>query len=255
VKRQVCLKILIAATLGSCGTPGTNVADCDTDSSSVPCTERTRDEEIRRALDAGDLPTAIINLEAAIAEEPENYNRYSLIAAAYAGVAGFDIFNVVKAQFGGSSSIFDVMKNFLPDPVALTTTEYDDSLANMKKSVDILNAIPAEKRDLASGERYATSASLQLTLYQSAYSIMYINKFAYSAASGSSIDVTKLESMSDADAEAILENLAAAAAVQQGAQGEGVSTAVASAEAAIAATEGATTREKLINYMKAQEGS
>lgn len=256
--RTLIINSVLAGVLAgtvSCGKAGTNVADCEAGNKSVPCSERTRDEEIRRALDDGDLASAVTHLEEAIAEEPENYNRYSLLGAAYAAVAGFDIFNVVQAQFGGSSSIFDVMKNFLPDPVALTATEYDTSLGNMKKSIDILTAIPAEKRSQTSGERYATSASLQLTLYQSAYSIMYINKFAYTAESGSNLDIAKLESMSDADAEAILANLAAAAAVQQGEQGQGVSTAVGEAQAAIDATEGATTKEKLVNYMKAKNGS
>ena len=146
------------------------------------------------------------------------------------------------------------MKNFLPDPVALTETEYQESLNTMKKGVDILNVIPAEKRALTSGERYAASASLQLTLYQSAYSVMYINKFAYSAASGTTLDISKLESMTDADAEAILANLAAAGSVQQGENGQAVSTAVAGAQAAIDATEGATTKEKLVNYMKLKNG-
>src|SRR5690606_35794715 len=106
-------------------------------------------------------------------------------------------------------------------------------LQYMSLAVNQLIAIPEDLRAPSSGEEWAASASLQLTLYQSGYSVMHLNKFAYSASSGGVVDLARLETMTDADAEAIIENLAAAAAVQQGGQGEQVAEAVARAQAQI----------------------
>lgn len=207
-KRVQALMFFGASLLAGCG--GTaNVADCEEGKKQVPCSARTKEEDARKALDEGDLDTAIQLLTELIAEEPENYARDPLLAAAYASRAGFDILSVAKAKFASGGSLIEQMTSFLPDPAERGADGYELSLGDMKASVDVLHLIPADKIGETSAEKYAASAVLQLTLYQAAYSIMYLNKFAINATTGQ-VDITQLSTMSEDDALVVLQNLAAA---------------------------------------------
>jgi len=252
---SICTAVLLLST--ACGSGENNLADCEKGSASVPCEEGSAEDRARKALDAGDPATAVQILSDLITAEPEVYARYPLLASAQAAVAGFDILNVVRAQFSGGGSVFDLMKNFLPDPATMTTEAYQAALVSMAAAVTTLRSVPESQRVAAAdaGESWAKSTSFQLTLYQSGYSVMYLNQFTFSTTNPGEIDVARLETMSDADAAAILANLAAAASVQQGEQGAAVQSAVASAQASIAAQPGTTDRERLIAYTRSRQSS
>ncbi|WP_141731777.1 hypothetical protein [Oligoflexus tunisiensis] len=227
------LLLLLMMTLSGCGTS----------SQATSYVSLTQDEEAREALDALDYDKAIEIYQELIAAEPEVYERYRYLAAAYAASAGFDIIEVAKGDVGGSGSLLDAMGSFLPaDP----TTE---QLERMALAKDTLLSIPADLRSKDNTEvAYASGAAVQLEFYQSAYSIMYINRFAQVTPSGS-LDPERLESMTDEDVTNILENFSQVAATG----GEGVPAAAQKVLTQIDEQEGATQKEKLINYLNANK--
>lgn len=228
--------ILIFGLLSAaCGTK--NAFDCDGGLAKSHCSERTKYEDARIALDDGDLDTAITLLDELIAEEPTNYDRYPLLAAAYAARAGLDILNIVTANFGSNSSMLQTMSSLIPTPESQGSA-YDQNLLDMNKANVVLTAIPAELRSSTSSDKYAASAVLQLTLYQSAYAVMYLNKFTYSV---NGYDPSLLSTMTAEDAAAILNALASAGSASGGAAGSAAQAAIA----AIQSQPGATDAEKL----------
>ncbi len=237
----IIFSLLSLATLNGCGTK--NLFDCDDGYAKSKCTQRTKDEDARIALDHEDYDTAISLLTELITAEPEQYQRYPLLSAAYAARSGFDIFNIVTANFGGSSSLLQTMGSFLPTPVTRGSL-YEASLTDMSSGVTTLLTIPQEQRLATSADKYATSAVLQLTLYQAAYGVMLLNKFTYSA---SGYDPSLLANMTAADAAAILEAIAGAAS----ASGSGAGSAAAAAFAAISSHPGATDQERLAAWSQA----
>lgn len=244
--------ILMPLALGLAGCGGdANVADCEEGKKQVPCSERTKEEDARKALDEGDLDTAIALLTELIAEEPDNYARNPLLAAAYASRAGFDILNVAKAKFSSGGSLLETMTSFLPDPKDRGAAGYELSLGDMKGGVDVLRLIPTDKLAETSAEKYAASAVLQLTLYQAAYSIMYLNKFAISAETGT-VDLNQLATMSEEDALIVLENLAAAGSIP-GSDDPALQTKVNEALADIKNQDGTTNSDKLKAFVAKEQ--
>jgi hypothetical protein len=214
---------------------------CDTGSKAKPYGALSQEEKAREALDALDYETAIELYKELVEAEPEVYVRYRYLAAAYAAAAGFDILSVAKSNVGGSGSLLDALGSFLPaDP----TTE---ELERMGLAKDTLLSIPAEYRSKDNSEvAYASGAAVQLEFYQSAYGIMYINRFAQVTPEGN-LDPSRLDSMTDDDVSNILNNFSQVAA----AGGEGVPAAAQTVLNQIDQQEGATQKEKLINYLNA----
>ncbi|MDQ3234580.1 MAG: hypothetical protein M3Q07_22480 [Pseudobdellovibrionaceae bacterium] len=217
---------------------------CDTGSHAEPYASLTRDEEARAALDALDYETAVEIYKELIEAEPESYERYRYLSAAYAAAAGFDIIEVAKSDVSGASgSLLDALGTFLPaDPSA-------EQLESIGLAKDILLSIPAELRSKDNTEvEYASGAATQLEFYQSAYSIMYINRFAQVTPTGT-LDPERLESMTDEDVTNILANFSQVAATG----GEGVPAAAEKVLVQIDQQEGATQKEKLINFLNANK--
>jgi hypothetical protein len=214
---------------------------CGTASQAQSYVTLTPDEEARQALEAEDFARAIEKYQALVQAEPTRYERYPFLSAAYAGAAGFDLFAVAKSTLSseGSASLVDQLGAFLP---AVPTIE---ELEAMRLAKDTLLSMPAEHRDRSSQTfSYASSASLQLSFYQAAYVIMYIKQFRALGADGT-LDRNRLETMSEADAVTILENFEAIAAMG----GTGVPEGAAAVLAQVDAEEGATRRDKLIQYL------
>lgn len=233
--------LILSFSVSSCGSK--NIYDCDGGLAGSRCSALTKEEDARVALDDGDLETAVTLLSELVTADPTNYQRYPLLAAAYAGRAGFDILNIATANFGGNSSLIQTMGAFLPTPVSRGSL-YDQSLSDMKLANATLTGIPEELRSATSSDKYATSAVMQLTLYQSAYGVMVLNKFTYSS---TDYDPSLLSSMTAEDAASVLTAFAAAGA----ASGGSMATAVNSALAAIQAQPGATDQEKLAAWSQA----
>jgi len=216
---------------------------CGTATKAKPYVTLTSDEKARQALDEQDFQKAIELYKELVEGDPENYERYRFLAAAYAAAAGFDIIEAAKSNVSGgeSGSLINSLGQFLPaDPSA-------DQMEWMRLSKDTLLSMPAEFRSKDNAEiDYAAGAATQLEFYQSSYAIMYINQFAKVSESGS-LDPSRLESMTDQDVENILSNFSQVASTG----GEGVPAAAQAILASIEAKEGSTQREKLINYLNA----
>lgn len=243
--------MLFMLSLTACG-GDKNAADCDDGISGVPCSPLEKEESARKALDQGDFDTAIELLEQLVEEEPEDYQRYTLLSAAYAARAGFAILSVVKANFGGEGGgLIGQISAFLPDPAERGAVGYQASIADMAAAVARLTAIPAALRAEDSGEKYASSAQLQLMLYQSAYSIMYLNQFTISASTGA-FDPSLLETMTEQDATVVLTNLAAASA-QEGSNPE-LQVKIDEALASINGQSGGSNRDRLAEYIRQEQG-
>ncbi|MCX6125172.1 MAG: hypothetical protein NTV34_10575 [Proteobacteria bacterium] len=240
----ISLSMSLALLTTSCGNK--NSFNCQTPTSGVPCNARSKDEDARIALDKGDMETAVTLLKQLVADEPLTYSRYPLLAAALAGRSGFDVFNIVKGNFGGDKSLIQSMGSFLPTPFSKGSA-YDASLQDMSDSVATLNAVPLALRTDVSADAFAASCSLQLTLYQAAYSIMIINKYSYGAAG---YDPSKLSTITAADAAIILQNLLASTANISGTSGAAASAAITSAYQSIQSQPGSTDQEKIAAYAK-----
>lgn len=243
-----CMILLTTA----CGKEG-NLADCDEGQPSVPCSERTPEEDARLALDRGDFDTAISLLSQVIEEDSENYGCYSLLAAVYAAKAGVSLTQIASTQFAGGGNFIELMTATLPDPSDVgDDATYLTMVNTMNLAVTWLKAIPAALRAETSTEDYASSARFQLTLYQAAYSVMYLNQFTVSATTGQ-LDPSKLEAMTEAEAITFLQNLAEAGASQEGEGGGELAAKVNEAIAEIDAQEGSGNKEKLVEFLTQTE--
>ena len=234
--------MLVYLAASSCGT--SNLGNCPASNPLVACTELTKDEKIRAALDDKDLPAAQILLEAAIEEDPENYERYPLLAAVYAGLSGFDLLAIASSSdsSGGSASIIDSMDAFLPTPEGMTRAEYRARIDLLGQAISTIEALPAEFLATAATDKYASSASQQLGIYQAAQASMYMKMFTTNFDTGLP-DPTQLAELTDEDAAAIMAVLTSAAA-----SGGVFADAAASTLATINAG-GGTDRDNLANFL------
>lgn len=231
-----------------------NIADCDKGLPGVPCSQRTSEEDARLALDGGDYDEAIRLLTALIEAEPDNYARYTLLAAAYAARAKIAILDLAMNSLTASgSNAIDQLQDYLPNPDNVGATTYAAYLADVRQAVGTLKAIPEDLRSLTSSEAYAKSAQIQLGLYSAVYSVMYLNQFIATTADGS-LDPTKLASMSEEDAITVIATLADAGQLQSAAGSSASSASIDATLAAIDAQPGATRKEKLQNYVQATQG-
>ncbi len=220
------------------------VSACNTESKARPYADLTASEKARIALDAKDFETAINLYKELIASDPLDYESYRFLSTAYAEQGGFDILKAVAGTLGGgSANLLKSIGSFLPDDPT------DAQIESIRLSTEILLSLPVERRSYDHPEvPTASSGAQQLEFYQTAYSVIYINKFTQVSGDGT-LDPTKLDTMTDADVDNILNNFEAIAA----ASGEGQSDIVAKgAEEFISqldGTPGDTRREKLVNYL------
>lgn len=226
---------------------------CGSENVATPYASLTKAEQARKALDEERFADAVKLYGEAIAKDPENYELYRFQAAAYAGQAGFDVFDVIANTLSGSGgdsggdSGGGAMTQ-LGDVVPANPTR--DQLNALGAARDVLLSIPAAHRDASNTDvEGAASASFQLTLYQTAYSLMYMNLFTQVEADGQ-LDQERLESMTDEDVTAILHNLSSVAS-------ESDDPAIAEEAQTVLDTidqqEGGSQREKLIAYMNQEE--
>jgi len=212
--------------------------------------EANDDEVVRATIDAGDLESAAAYLEEVIAAEPTGYKRYVQAAALYANLAGLDLLNMLLGQVGsGSGGAMEQMSSFVP------STPTARQIGFMKRAVELLVAIPPELRSPGSVADYSASAAFQITLYQTAYSMMKINQFFQVDPDTDAYDAETLAAMTDEEVDEILASLQASVDNASGASGEALQAKLIEALAGIEGSEGGSNREKLIAYMSAQNGT
>ncbi len=249
--RALIITILVTMIHGCGGSA--NVFDCVLGQKSLPCSEKTAEEEARAALRSEDFATAIDTLEEFLADHPEEYRLFPLLAAAYAGRAGLKILDVATAQFGAATDIFAQFSQFVPGPEAVGAAQYRLNVQDMKTSVARLELIPAELLGSVSAEDYASTVALQKSLYQTAYSVMLVNQLAVSATTGS-LDPNQLANMTEDEALEVISALSDAAILQASGGDPAVQAKIDAALAAIEAEPGESKKEKLASYINSTQG-
>ncbi len=220
---------------------------CDTQSKAVPYAEYTPEEKARVALDKKDFPEAIRLYKEVIAANPTGYESYRFLSAAYAEQGGFDIVTAITGTIDSNgSSLIDTLSNFLP------TEPSEAQIESLRLATETLMLLPAEYRSYDNPAiETSSSAAQQLQFYQTAYSLIYIKKFTKVTETGA-LDISKLEEMTDADVDHILDNFEAIAETQGGGVvAEGVEEFISQLDAA----PGGTRREKLLAYLEAHPPS
>jgi hypothetical protein len=258
-----CVILVLAIhILNGCGK---NLGDCGASPRLIPCTQKTPEDIARQAMADHDYDLAVETLEPRVEtlkadsslSDQEKFRLHPLLAAAFAGRAGFSVFSALQSQpsSGGSQGnggIIGQMSSFVPSPTGLSEATYRSMIADMGSATVLLKEIPENLLADTQGESFGKSAVLQLTLYLSAHSVMIMNQFILSPATGA-FDASRLASMSDADAEAILNSLTSASQVP-GAENPEVKNKVEDALSAIDASPGESRREKLQDYLAKNGG-
>ncbi len=253
---------LALLSLNGCGK---NLGDCSASPRLFPCTKKTAEDIARQALSDHDYDLAVETLgpeveankaDASLSDQ-EKYRLHPLLAAAYAGRAGFSIFSVLENQSKsldnqGSGGIIEQMSSFVPSPSGLSTSTYGAMIEDMGSAVAILKEIPSGLLAETESDSFGKSSTLQLTLYLSAHSVMIMNKFILSPTTGV-FDASRLANMSDADAEAILNSLTSASQVP-GADNPAVQKKIEDALSSIDSSPGASRKEKLQDYLAKNGG-
>lgn len=218
---------------------------CGTENIASSYTPLTKEEKAKEALKNEDFELAIKLFQAAIKDEPDNYALFRYLAAAQAGLAGFKVYDAIADQFTGDDQNADLMVSLSQSLPADPSSKQLDLLS---QAIDTLLLIPEAERDPSNSKKneFAKTIATQISIYQSAYSIMYLNRFNQKLDDGS-IDRQRLESMTDEDAEAIIASLQA---VAESAEDPALANDVTKILQEIEAKEGASQRDKLIRYLE-----
>ena len=247
-RRSGFVRLVLLASFFFCSS-GTllNLSSCSTENQAEPYEEETTEEKAKKALEAKQFDAAIEHYEALLISDPERYDFVTLLASAYAGRAGIDLVSLLKNSLSKSegSDVLGQVAAFVP------SSPTESQMLDTDTAIVRLRAIPEALRDPSAKEDYAVSANLQLVLYATAAAAMTLNQLAAKLSTGD-FDPDKLSAMSEAQVDAILNNLLTAA--QAGASGS-AQAAGQGAQAVltqVANQPGETNKEKLINYLQSQ---
>jgi hypothetical protein len=228
-----------------------NVYDCEEGQKELTCSETSAKDTAMALMKQGAFDEAIVIYLEIIEADDVDYGTYSLLGAAYAGQSGFRIFDIALGQVTAAlvtqdGDLFDQMATLVPSPQEFdTAADFSTSITQMKSGVTILNEIPEALRT-DTENYYSTSATSQLTLYQSAYSIMYMSQFTSNTDGALSEEelAAKLETMTAEDAAEILASLRAAGS-DDSEDSEKINEGITKALDDIDGQEGASDTEKL----------
>ncbi|MBP9707923.1 MAG: hypothetical protein KBD78_09770 [Oligoflexales bacterium] len=204
----------------SCGSG--NIFNCASPLSYVKCEPASPLEEAQKSLNNNQSDRAIELLEQYQLDHPGDFSYYPLLAAAYAQKAGIDIFKMLDigeeneesegAEPGETTTFMDTIGTFLPSPTDMTADAYQLSLTFLAQANTTLEAMPEEQREDAATYPYAASAKFQLSLYTSAYGVMFLNQFVIpDLENPGEIDLETLSYLSAADAAIIIDSFTQAA--------------------------------------------
>jgi len=146
------------------------------------------------------LEAAVI-LEALVGFYPEDYPRYSLLAAAYAGAAGIELSSFLT-QIGGGGNIFESGNETLPSPA---DANYESVKTNLAFALTWIDSKIESQVDATS-----KSDTLQASIYRMAQTMIIANGFLVQTADGE-WDQEALENLSVEDVDAIIDNMATVA--------------------------------------------
>lgn len=244
------------------GCEGKNLGNCEDETPAQDyCTELTEDEKAQKALNEENFSKVVEILQPLVDSNPTEYFRYPILASAYAALGGFDVLAAAEAGTGGDSgSDQSGIEKLLPTPNAATLdTVYLPQLEKIGKARDLVQKVIEEDADLEA--YYRSTAEFQLGLYQMVYSLMYLNQFAIPSEDGDSFDPERIAELTVDEAIVIIENLANAQRYatlisgNESAESIDVGAAVGEILDEISNEEGATTDERLRNYLQKKNES
>ena len=244
------MSLILLAVMASCGGDN-NIWDCWRGFKRIKCDKPSAEQIAQNHLNIGEFSAAIEVLTPAIAEEPTNYARYPLLAAAYAGRGGIDILGIARKKMVSGESALTTFSAFLPMPNNVDAATYQQDLVDVEAAVSTLRAVPSNILTDSEAFPYSASAILQLTIYQSSYSIMFLNQFIISPTTGT-ITVDQLASMTPEQAEQVLTNLLAVGDLPQLSGNSDMQSAVGAIATTINEQPGATTKDKIVAYVATQ---
>lgn len=200
-------------------------------------------------LDQGKSDEAISVLNSALQDDPDNYQLMSILASALAQKAGLDTLDIaIRLASGEDEESTDESSgggNALTSLFVILPDVTESARDLMLECVTLLNDIPEASR--------TNSDVFKSTLFNAAFTAMQA-KFFDGDGDGS-FSVEELQDLDDESASAILESLLnaeTAAAYYQGEEGatdSSAAEAVAEIRSQIDAQEGASTAEKLRNFL------
>lgn len=245
--------IVFILSVGACS-QDQNVYDCEDGRKEVTCSEQTTSEEAMAHLKASEFAEAIADYKTLIAEEPESWTYYRLLAASYAGHAGFDFWGADLEAVGGSVEDFaGALMTFYHDDTCATSTSCSSAMESMNSAILELEKITEDTTCGEGGEEEADSSDeseaislCQMTLYRSGYTALQLTNLRL-VGSGDFAG----EYFDASDAAALMDNLDAIIADTVD---EKTKAKVVAIHAEINAQGGATDKEKLKEYMASQEG-
>lgn len=203
-------------------------------------------ERAAALLDQKKADQAIEVLSDALEENPEDWTLVSLMASAKAQKAGVDTTEVAlkmatkddKKETGTSSNPLTSLFTVLP-------TATQENLDLMHEAVDYINSIPDEER--------ISADTFKLSMFNTSYTALQ-TKFFDNDGNGK-FTIEELATLDEATAITILESLinvqAAAANYSAGDNTGKAASKVGEIASKISSQEGATTTEKLKNYLGA----
>jgi hypothetical protein len=207
-------------------------------------------EDAAIALERGDEDEAISILEAALTDDPENWNYVSVLGAAYAQRAGVEPLSIAQGMAEQTTSGGDesddsasaTSQGDMVDLFGIMPAATEASLADIDHSIELLATIPADAR--TNGDAF------KIAIYQTCSMVMHM-KILDTDADGE-LSLEEITNLSDLGASGLLVQLAGAQALAAGGGSETMAKAAESLEkyqAQIDAAPGDTQEDKLRNYL------
>lgn len=226
----ICLCLALTTT---CTDDESNVAEDYDD-------ESTAAEEAQKRMNNGEYQDAIDLLLYEIEQDPTVYAYYPLLSAAYAGLAGVSLLDIVASGSspteGSGGGGFSAVTPFLPSDYGRTEIDYVSS------AIAALDEIPAELFGTEGDPDFGSSATFQYALYSLIRATMVVN--LYTDAEGN-FTAESLAGLTEEDIAIILTSLAGAAGVGDPQFSSSAQTTVDE----INSSPGSTSAEQLANYL------
>lgn len=229
---KVISLFLLFVCLNFCADEESNVAEQYDD-------ESTAAEEAQKHMNAGEYQEAVDLLLYEIEYDPTYYNLYPLLSAAYAGLAGVSLLDIVASggtPAAGSSGAFSAVTPFLPVGYGRTEIDYVSS------AILALDQIPAELFGEEGDEDFGTSATFQYALYNLIRATMVINLYADAEGNFTS---ESLAGITEEDLAIVLTSLSGAAGIGD----PNFSSTAQTTVEAINSSPGSTSGEQLASYL------
>lgn len=222
------------------------IPGCTTENLASGSAELTPREEARQALEEEDWDKAVSLYSELIASEPDSFELYPLLAAAYAGRGGIDILTIIESVInsdGAGNNLLGSIGEHVPKEPSVA------QLADVRAAIEQIESMPLDHRAKDGSYSYSSETNTQLTIYLGAESSMIVNKYTPDEEFDEEVTADDLENMTDDEVDAMISNIDTIAQTGD----ESLAAAAEDVLTAIEATEGETQKEKLINYIAAAE--